>query len=184
MLLLWLVREHGFTAEQLGFAFSLGSFGVLGAALTASRLQRMLGLGRTLVVSALGFSLSWIPVVLAPPGVLFYVVALGIFLGGYFGVVWNINQISLRQAITPLRMQGKMNATMRFIVWGTIPLGNILGGFLGTVIGLYPTMVVGAIGSLLAFFPVALSEVRKLREMPEQAADDELESPAPVSARA
>ena len=50
------------------------------------------------------------------------------FVGGFCGVGWNINQVSLRQAITPPRMQGRMNATMRFIVWGTIPLGAILGG--------------------------------------------------------
>jgi MFS family permease len=184
MVLLWLVRDHDFSAEQLGFAFSLGSFGVLGAALLANRVQKLLGLGRTLVVSALGFSVSWIPLVLAPPSLLFYALALGVFTGGFFGVVWNINQVSLRQAITPLRMQGKMNATMRFIVWGTIPLGNIIGGFLGGTIGLYQTMVVGAVGSLVAFVPVALSEVRKLQTMPEQAADDGPEDTAAASAGA
>ena len=38
-------------------------------------------------------------------------------------VIYNVNQVSLRQAITPERMQGRMNATMRFIVWGTMPIG-------------------------------------------------------------
>ena len=56
---------------------------------------------------------------------------------------WNINQVSLRQAITPPRMQGRMNATMRFIVWGTIPLGAIIGGVLGDIIGLHATIWVG-----------------------------------------
>ena len=50
---------------------------------------------------------------------------------GLAGVVYNINQVSFRQAITPRRMQGRMNATMRFIVWGTIPIGSIVGGMLG-----------------------------------------------------
>jgi hypothetical protein len=79
--------------------------------------------------------------------------------------------VSLRQAITPLRMQGKMNATMRFIVWGTIPLGAISGGFLGGIIGLHNTIWVAAIGSLVAFLPVALSPVRHIVEMPAPAAD-------------
>ncbi len=48
-----------------------------------------------------------------------------------------------------------MNATMRFIVWGTIPLGAIIGGILGDLIGLHATIWVGAIGGLLAFLPVA-----------------------------
>ena len=172
ILLLWLVNDHDFSASQLGFAFSLGSFGVLGAALTASRISRWLGVGRTLVVSSIGFGIAGLPLILAPADLLFPAVAGSVFLGGYFGVVWNINQISLRQAITPTRMQGKMNATMRFIVWGTIPLGMIAGGFLGGVIGLFPTVAVGAIGSLFAFLPVALSPVRQLRDMPEPLADE------------
>jgi MFS family permease len=172
ILLLWLTTDHHFSAAQLGFAFSLGSFGVLGAALTASRISRWLGVGRTLVISSIGFSVSALPLVLAPPDLIFAAVAGSILLGSYSGVVWNINQVSLRQAITPTRMQGKMNATMRFIVWGTIPVGMIAGGFLGGVIGLFPTIVVGAVGSLFTFLPVALSPVRQLREMPEQVGDE------------
>ena len=172
VLLLWLVREHEFTPQQLGFAFSIGSFGFLAAAVTTGRIANRLGVGRTLALSSLGFSLAGLPIILAPPDLLFLAVSLSILLGGYCSVAWNINQISLRQAITPLGMQGKMNATMRFIVWGGIPLGNLVGGFLGGIIGLYPTLVVSAIGSLTAFLPVVLSEVRKLKTMPEQVADD------------
>ena len=46
------------------------------------------------------------------------------------------HQVSLRQAITPERLQGRMNAAMRWIVWGTIPLGALLGGAIGQWIGL------------------------------------------------
>jgi len=60
-----------------------------------------------------------------------------------------------------------MNASMRFIVWGTIPIGSIAGGILGGVIGLHATIWVGAIGALFGFIPVALSPVRSLRTMPE-----------------
>jgi len=59
---------------------------------------------------------------------------------GFGSVVYNINQVSLRQAITPHRMQGRMNATMRFMVWGTMPIGSFLGGILGNTIGLRPTL--------------------------------------------
>ena len=74
--------------------------------------------------------------------------------------------MSLRQAITPERMQGRMNATMRWIVWGTIPVGGLLGGILGTAIGLRPTILLAAIGTSLVFLPVLLSEVRSIRAMP------------------
>jgi MFS family permease len=172
ILILFLVRERGFSAETLGFAFSIGSAGVLVAALTASRISARLGVGRTLVLSALGFSIAGLPVAIASDAWLFPAVAASGFIAGFFGVAWNINQISLRQAITPARMQGKMNATMRFIVWGTIPLGTIVGGFLASMIGLHNTIWVGAIGGLIAFVPVALSPVRHLKEMPEPVEDE------------
>jgi len=60
-----------------------------------------------------------------------------------------------------------MNATMRFMVWGTIPIGSFLGGVLGNTIGLRPTLWVAGIGSCLPFIPVLLSPVRKLRAIPE-----------------
>ena len=84
----------------------------------------------------------------------------------FAGAVYNINQVSLRQAITPPRMQGRMNATMRFIVWGTIPIGSILGGFLGGAIGLHDTIWIGAIGGIFAFVPLLFSPVRSLMKMP------------------
>ena len=102
------------------------------------------------------------PVVQLPSNVLLASGAIG----GFANVVYNITQVSFRQAITPERMQGRMNATMRFIVWGTIPAANLLGGFLGGTIGLHGTIWVGAILSLFAFVPVLLSPVRTIRRMP------------------
>ena len=176
ILILYLVRDRGFTAESIGFAFSIGSVGVLLAALTASRISARLGVGRTLVVTSFGFSVASLPVAFAPDSWLFVAVAASIFVGGFFGVAWNINQISLRQAITPTRMQGKMNATMRFIVWGTIPLGQIVGGFLASVLGLHPTIVIGAVGGVIAFLPVALSPVRDIVTMPAPVGDGEADA--------
>ena len=63
---------------------------------------------------------------------------------GFAVVVYNIVQVSYRQAICPPRLQGRMNSVMRFIVWGTIPIGALIGGVLGTLVGLRETIVVGA----------------------------------------
>jgi MFS family permease len=171
ILILYLADEKGLSPEAIGFAFSIGSFGVLVAALTTSRLTARLGVGRMLVLSSIGFSLEGLPVAFAPDGLTFAAVALFVFMGGFFGVAWNINQVSLRQAITPPRMQGRMNATMRFIVWGTIPLGSIAGGALGSLIGLHATIVVGAVGALIGFVPVTLSSVRSIVTMPKPVED-------------
>ena len=88
---------------------------------------------------------------------------------GFGVVVYNVNQVGLRQAITPDRMLGRMNATMRLIVWGTIPIGALIGGVLGTVAGLQTALWVSAIGASLSFLPVLFSPVRALREIPASA---------------
>jgi MFS family permease len=173
---LYLVRERGLSAEQIGLAFSVGSVGVLLGALVAARAADRLGLGRTLVLSAFGFGLEWAVIAAAPDALIWPATVVSVFLGGFCGVTWNVNQVSLRQAITPPRMQGRMNASMRFIVWGTIPIGALLGGMLGAAIGLHQAIWVGAVGGLVAFLPVTLSPVRALRTMPP-AADEAAPSP-------
>ena len=93
--------------------------------------------------------------------------------------IYNITQVSFRQAITPERLQGRMNSVMRFIVWGVMPLGALLGGALASWVGLRFAIWVGAIGMSLAVLPVLLSPVRTLREMPEP-----VEEPLPSEAEA
>jgi MFS family permease len=92
-------------------------------------------------------------------------------IGAFGGVVYNVNARSLIQTITPDRALGRVIATTRFIVWGTIPLGSLLGGVLGTKIGLRPTLWIAGIGELSAFIPPLLSPVHALHAMPEPAAE-------------
>ena len=80
-------------------------------------------------------------------------------------VVYNVNQVSLRQSIVPDRLQGRMNATMRFLVWGTLPIGALAGGFLGDAIGLRPAITIAVVGGMAAFLWVLLSPVRRLRQI-------------------
>ena len=80
--------------------------------------------------------------------------------------VYNINQVSLRQAITPDRVQGRMNATMRTIVWGTFPLGGVLGGALGSTIGVVQTIILGGLVSTVAALWIFLGPVIRLKEQP------------------
>ena len=170
ILLVYAVRELGMTAATVGLAFSIGSTGALLGAFGASRVARFLGVGPTIVVFSLVVGPAWLPLALvpasAPTVVLVGLLAFAGFFAGLSAVVYNVNQVSLRQAITPERMQGRMNATMRWVVWGTIPIGGILGGALGTAIGLRQTILLGALGMSFAFVPVLLSAVRSVRAMP------------------
>ena len=175
IILLYAVRELGMTAEVIGVAFSIGSIGALGGALLANRIGKRFGVGRTIVASAVLFGIPMFVFALMPAELALVGGAAGIFIGGFTSVVYNINQVSFRQAITPERMQGRMNATMRFIVWGTIPVGAIIGGFLGSIIGLRETLLVSAFLSTTPFLPVLFSPVRTIREMPAPDAGDEAE---------
>ena len=167
ILILFLVTERGFSAELIGLAFTLGSIGVVAGAVVTSRLTRLIGVGPTIILAAVGESVSWLPLALAPDAWLFPALATTIAALSFFGIAWNVNVTSLRQAITPPGLLGRMNATMRLVSRSTIPIGYTLGGVLGGVIGLHNTIWVGAVGAILAFLPVALSPVRGIRTIPD-----------------
>ena len=166
ILILYVVRELGLTPTTLGIAFSIGNIGVLVGALLSERVGKWIGMGPTIVWSALFSSFSLVAVAVAPREAPLPFLIAGGFIGTVTAVIYNVNQVSLRQAITPDRMLGRMNATMRFIVWGTIPIGALAGAVLAETIGLQATIWIGAGGSFLGFLPVLLSPVRSLREIP------------------
>ncbi len=167
ILLLYIVNELGINAGTIGLIFGIANLGVLIGALSGQRLANWIGIGPTITWSAFVSAFALLPVVIAPrDGAVPFLIASGI-IGAATAVIYNINQVSLRQAITPERMQGRMNATMRFIVWGTIPIGSIVGGFLGGTIGLHSTILVGMVGSFVGFLPVFFSQVRTLERIPD-----------------
>ena len=168
ILILFAVRELGLTAGMIGIALGIGNVGFLGGAFVADRIARRLGLGRAIIGSAVLFALGGFAYPLATPATAVALVVAGGVLVGFGGVVYNINQVSLRQAITPGRMQGRMNATMRFVVWGTLPIGALVGGALGGALGLRQTLWIAAFGGLLAFVPPLFSPVRSLASIPEE----------------
>jgi MFS family permease len=168
LLILFVVNELGMNSTELGIIYTLGSVGALIGAVVASRLAKRLGLGRTIVLSIFVGGLSWIAVFFANPSLGIPLLILATFLGSMGSVIYNVNQVSFRQAIVPVEAQGRLNATMRFLVWGTIPIGSIVGGVLGTVLGLRAGIGIAAVGGSLAFLWVLLSPVRQITKMPSR----------------
>ena len=82
-------------------------------------------------------------------------------------VVYNIAQVSFRQRVCPPPLLGRMNASVRFIVWGTMPIGGLVGGWLGTHLGVQPTLWVALVISGLATLPVVLSPLLRMRDLPD-----------------
>ena len=164
--LVFAYRQLHLSAGVVGVVFALSSVGALAGAFLAGWVARRLGIGPTLGVMVIVGGLALLATPLALVGVPAVILATTGFIEGLTIPIYNINQVSLRQAITPDRVQGRMNATMRTIVWGTIPLGAFIGGILGTSIGLVQTIVLGGILSTLAASWIVLGPVIRLREQP------------------
>jgi MFS family permease len=166
---LYATRDLGLPPALIGLIYAASGPGALLGAIIAGASARRFGLGATIVASIglTAISNLAIPVARGPVPVITAILMATTFLEGIGNPIYNINQVSLRQAITPDRLQGRMNASMRFIVWGTIPLGALLGGALAQAFGLWPTIVAMALCGLLAPVWVILSPVRQLRVQPE-----------------
>ena len=176
-------RYLGLSPGQVGLAFGLGNIGALVGAVLANRVARWFGLGPTIVGSLFIGGFMMLLIAIAPPheAALPFLIVGGMF-GGLAQMIYNINQISYRQAICPPRMQGRMNATVRFLVWGTMPVGSVLGGIIASTFGVHETIWLAAVlGFVPAIFPF-LSPVRSIREMPEPVDDDAEEAGPAISA--
>jgi len=165
--LLYMARTLHVSSFWAGVVFAGFGVGSIAGALVTTRFQKAVGVGNAIWMPAVLFSLGGLAFPLAPKSFPIPVLLVGTLAFGFGGMAYNITQVSLRQAITPERIQGRMNATMRWIVWGTIPLGALAGGAIATAYSLRSALWVGAIGGLFTFLPVLLSSVRSIREMPE-----------------
>ena len=153
----------------LGLVQAIGAAGGLVGALAAKRVADRLGVGWTIISGAVIFGFAMLPVAFATVSLAFWILSGSLALTLFGGLLYNINQVSFRQTIVPIRLQGRLNATMRTIVWGTLPLGGLAGGFLGEALGLRMGILVAAAGGCFSFLWVLFSPLRELRTMPEPA---------------
>jgi predicted MFS family arabinose efflux permease len=136
---------------QLGVVFAAGGPGALVGSVIAARYGRRFGIRQTLVQMQIltGVARCLVPLAALVPGP-GLVLASGEFLLGIARAILNVNQLSLRQAMTPDHLQGRMSASIRFLMWSVVPIGALLGGFAGERFGLIPTMTVAALGTTAA----------------------------------
>jgi MFS family permease len=165
---LYMTRELGLGPVGVGLVLATGGVGSLAGALVGAPATRRFGFGPVLIASALAFGLTGL---LVPLAVLVPSIALPMVLASEFGqwmaiLVYYVAAVSVRQAMTPDRLQGRVNATIRFVAGSSLPLGALAGGALGGVIGLPLTLVVAELGTLLGVVWIAASPVRKLRALP------------------
>jgi MFS family permease len=160
VLVLFLVRELGLSEGVVGLVLSSAGIGGVLGALTVPRWTARFGQTKVIWLSGL---VTWPLGALVPLGaadwrIVFVVV--GEAAVAYGATVYNIAQVSYRQSLCPDHLLGRMNASIRFVVWGAMPLGALVGGVLGGGIGVTATLAVGMVCQAGAVLWVVLSPLR------------------------
>ncbi len=174
VLILFATRDLGLSAGEIGLVYAFGGLGCVLASAMAERLSARLGVGPVIVHGLALTALAWQAFGLISGSVWFATIALGcaMMVLDFGAVLYGINYLALRQAITPDRLLGRMTATMRFLTVAAAPLGSLAGGALATAIGLRATLLtVGVLALLLVAGAVIWSPVRRHRKMPVVASD-------------
>jgi MFS family permease len=162
------IRELKLTPALLGIVISIGGFSSLFGAWINERLVRTLGFGRTLILAAAATGLPALLPALARGSV----AACAAFLaaGQIFDMTWtisNINEVSLRQAVAPAAVLGRVNSAMLMLFRGLLPAGALAGGILAQHEGMRISMLTGALGVPLSVLWIVFSPIRKIDALAE-----------------
>lgn len=170
---LFILQTLGLNSAVLGVIMGVGAVGALIGATLSKKIVTRLGPGRTIAVSYGITSAAQVllPSAMGPPAVALCILLPMFFTGGLFMTIGNTNVATLQQMIIPRRLLGRAVAGMRTVTWGSMPLGALLGGLLGSVIGIREALIVTATGFCLTALWIAVSPIARLRTMPEPPED-------------
>jgi MFS family permease len=160
--IVYFVRELHLASTLIGVVFGVSSSGFVVASLLNDRAVRRFGLGRMIAYTGPLSDACWLAFPLAPQGhAVPFLIVFG-FLGAFLGFFMNVNQLTLRQSITPPELLGRMNSVVRLLYWGTIPAGAAVAGALATPLGLRTTLLLMGGCSVLAALPITFSPIRRI----------------------
>jgi MFS family permease len=166
--LLYAVRVLHLSPFVIGVIFAIAGLAGLAGAAAAPPLGTRFGVG-SVIVAGVGISslaLLLIPIAPVASPIPWLVAAESMQVFGL--LAFSSTQLGLRQTLTPARLQGRMTASMRFLIQALTPVGAIVGGILGSLIGLHATLWIGAVGSLLALVPLLIAKFPAMRTIPNQ----------------
>ncbi len=170
---LYLIQDIGIQPVLIGIIFVPGSIGFVVGALLCGRVTSWLGVGRVLWMApiAIGISDGLLPLasMVSHTFALFLICCAQIGYGLAYPL-FSINQLSLRQTVTPENVQGRMNGSIALLTYGLPTIGALIGGALGQAIGLPQTVAIAAVGEMVSCIWIAFSPVSALREHPHQVA--------------
>jgi MFS family permease len=170
--ILYATRELGVAPGTLGIALGVGAIGGILGALVAPPLERAIGIGPSVVLGSVLFPAPLILVPIASGSELRLGVMLGTaeFFSAVGVMIFDVSAASMLFLRTPDRIRARTAGTFRFVNYGIRPIGALLGGALGTAIGLQTTLWIGVLGALLGVVWLVFSPIPRLREVPAEAA--------------
>ena len=166
------LRELGLSPAVLGIAIGIGAVGGLLGAAASARLTRWIGEGSIIVWSSIGCGVAGLifaSLTVVPSEFLVPVFIAAEFLMSFGVLVYNIAQVSFRQRICPTPLLGRMNASIRFVVWGVMPIAGLAAGIAASIAGVVAVTWFGMIGAVLASAFVFFSPLRGMRTLPSSA---------------
>ena len=162
----FLVRTLHLRPEYVGLLLALGAVGGVAGGLASGRIARRFGAARVCRLSMTVFSLPGLLIAMAGPGAWVLLFAVGWMSWTFSATLCNVGLLSYRQATCPPELLAPVNATSRWINWGTLPLGGLAAGVLGTAIGVRPTLWIAVVGGCSAGLWLYFSPLRGLRDFP------------------
>ncbi|MFC5775871.1 MFS transporter [Ectobacillus antri] len=167
---IYVIKNLSINSSSLGIIVGIGSIGALVGATIATKLNKIIGIGNTIILASL---ISGLGVILVPAItttnflILVSILVLSQICIGLGGTVYFISQVSLRQAVTPNHLMGRVNASNRFISRGLMPVGALLGGIIGEVVGVKYTLILISIGAFSPAIWTLFTPVKKLKDISE-----------------
>jgi MFS family permease len=162
----FLVRTLHLHPAYVGVLLALGAVGGVGGGMLSGPLSRRFGSARMAWISMTAISLPGLLIPLARPGGWTLLFAVGWISWTFGATICGVALVSYQQATCPPEMRGRVAATARWINWGTLPLGGLACGVLGSVLGVRPTLWLAVIGGCCSGLWLFFSPLRGLRDIP------------------
>lgn len=169
LVILFASRELRLSAGVIGMALGIGAVGGVLGALVAKRVVARIGLGRTIMLGALLYPAPIVLLAVADGPPWFSATVLGAteWLSGMGVMLYDIANNSLKTAVIPDGMRSRTAGAYNAVNHGSRPLGALFGGWLGTVVGLRPTLVTAAVGGALGCLWLLVSPIPRIATIPE-----------------
>ncbi|MFI6340821.1 MFS transporter [Streptomyces sp. NPDC050535] len=167
----FLARDIGLSVFSIGVFFSVAGVGGVVAAFSFKLLVKKVGHGPLLWISLLVGAPFGLVLPIATSGWTVWAAAASSSVVAFATVIFNIGFVSSCQALVSDALLGRVNATMRFLTWGVMPLGSLIGGALAESLGARTALFVTSGAAFLAFLPTLLSPWRKTLSLPTDSAE-------------